>query len=166
MQILIDADACPVVRLTERIAREHSIPVTLFCDTSHLLQSDYAAVCTVGAGRDAVDFALTAACRKGDVVVTQDYGLAAMILGKGAYGIHQSGMYYTSDNIDRLLLERHLAQKARRAKAKSHLKGPAKRTPQDDAAFAGQLERLLARLQPVAGEGVQNHGRPCSGEGV
>ena len=148
MQILIDADACPVVRLTERIARAHGIPVTLFCDTNHLLQSEYAAVRTIGAGRDAVDFALTAACKKGDVVVTQDYGLAAMILGKGAYGIHQSGMYYTADNIDRLLMERHLAQKARRASTKHHLKGPAKRTPQDDERFAEQLEQLLARLQP------------------
>ena len=152
MQILIDADACPVVRLTERIARAHGIPVTLFCDTSHLLQSEYAAVRTVGAGRDAVDFALAAACRKGDVVVTQDYGLAAMILGKGAYGIHQSGMYYTADNIDRLLLERHLAQKARRAKAKHHLKGPPRRTAQDDEFFASQLEQLLKHLQSAAGE--------------
>lgn len=148
MQILIDADACPVVRLTERIARAHGIPVTLFCDTSHLLRSDYAAVRTVGAGRDAVDFALTAACKKGDVVVTQDYGLAAMILGKDAYGIHQSGMYYTAENIDRLLMERHLAQKARRASTKHHLKGPSKRTPQDDEWFAEKLEQLLTRLQP------------------
>ena len=166
MQIFIDADACPVVKIVERVAKEHGIPVTLLCDTNHVLSSEYSTVKVIGAGADAVDFALITLCHKGDVVVTQDYGLAAMILGKGAYGIHQSGMYYTSDNIDRLLLERHLAQKARRAKAKSHLKGPSKRTPQDDAAFAGQLERLLARLQPVAGEGVQNHGRPCSGEGV
>lgn len=154
MQILVDADACPVVRLTEHIARQHHIPVTLFCDTNHLLRSDYAAVRTVGAGRDAVDFALTAACRAGDIVVTQDYGVAAMVLGKGAYAIHQSGMYYTADNIDRLLLERHLAQKARRAKTKHHLKGPAKRTAQDDEAFARQLQQLIARLQP-GGEGSQ-----------
>lgn len=147
MQILIDADACPVVRLTEAIARRHGVPVVLFCDTNHLLRSDYAAVRTVGAGRDAVDFALTAACRAGDVVVTQDYGLAAMVLGKGAHPIHQSGRLYTVENIDRLLFERHLAQKARRAKAKHHLKGPARRTAADDAAFAESLERLLAGLR-------------------
>ena len=59
-------------------------------------------------------------------MVTQDYGVAAMILGKGAYGIHQNGKWYTNENIDRMLMERHLAKKARNAKKKHHLKGPSK----------------------------------------
>lgn len=86
MRILIDADACPVVRITELIAKEKGISVTLLCDTNHVLQSDYSEVITVGAGADAVDFKLVSICQKGDFVVTQDYGVAAMILGKGAYG--------------------------------------------------------------------------------
>ncbi len=146
MQILVDADACPVVRIVEQIARRRKIAVTLFCDTSHVLRSDYAEVRTIGAGADAVDFALTAACRAGDVVITQDYGLAAMILSKGAYGLHQSGMRYTDDNIDRLLMERHLAKKARMAKAKNHLKGPSRRTAEDDKHFAAALEKLLDEI--------------------
>lgn len=146
MQILVDADACPVVRIVEKLARERNVPVTLFCDTNHVLRSDYAVVRTIGAGADAVDFALTAACKAGDVVITQDYGLAAMILSKEAYGLHQSGMRYTDDNIDRLLMERHLAKKARMAKAKHHLKGPACRTEEDDKRFMSALQKLLDEI--------------------
>ena len=146
MQILVDADACPVVRIVEKLARERNVPVTLFCDTNHVLRSDYAVVRTIGAGADAVDFALTAACKAGDVVITQDYGLAAMILSKEAYGLHQSGMRYTDDNIDRLLMERHLAKKARMAKAKHHLKGPARRTEEDDKRFMSALQKLLEEI--------------------
>ena len=75
MKILIDADACPVVRITERIAKEKGISITLLCDTNHVLQSDYSEVITVGAGADAVDFKLVSICQKGDLVVTQDYGV-------------------------------------------------------------------------------------------
>ena len=77
MTIYIDADACPVIRIAETIAKKHSIPVTLLCDTSHLLRSDYSTVITVGEGADAVDLALINLCRRGDIVVTQDYGVAA-----------------------------------------------------------------------------------------
>lgn len=143
MHIWVDADACPVVALVERAAKWRNLPVTLLCDTNHVLTSDYSQVIVVGAGADAVDFALVNRCCKGDLVVTQDYGVAAMALGKGAYGIHQSGKWYTQDNIGGLLMERHLAQKARRSSGKHHLKGPKKRTPEDDAKFAASLERLL-----------------------
>lgn len=143
MHIWVDADACPVVSLVERAAKRRNLPVTLLCDTNHVLTSDYSQVIIIGAGADAVDFALVNRCCKGDLVVTQDYGVAAMALGKGAYGIHQSGKWYTQDNIGGLLMDRHLAQKARRANGKHHLKGPRKRTPEDDANFAASLDRLL-----------------------
>ena len=143
MTIYIDADACPVTRIAERIAKAHGIPVTLLCDTNHLLTSDYSTVRVVGAGADAVDFALINLCRRGDIVVTQDYGVAAMALGKGAKAIHQSGRWYTDENIDLLLMERHLAGKARRS-GKHHLKGLAKRTAEDDQRFAESFERLIA----------------------
>ena len=108
-----------------------------------MLQSDYSEVITVGAGADAVDFKLVSICQKGDLVVTQDYGVAAMILGKGAYGIHQSGKWYTNENIDQMLMERHMAKKARNAKKKHHLKGTAKRTEEDDQRFEESLRRLI-----------------------
>lgn len=144
MRILVDADACPVVRIVERVAGEQGVGVVLFCDTNHILDSAYSEVRYIGAGADAVDFALVNACRGGDVVVTQDYGLAAMVLAKKARAIHQSGRWYTDGNIERLLMERHIAKKARMSKAKHHLKGPAKRTEEDDRRFEESLRRLLA----------------------
>lgn len=101
----------------------------------------------MGAGADAVDFKLVSICQKGDLVVTQDYGVAAMILGKGAYGIHQSGKWYTNENIDQMLLERHMAKKARNAKKKHHLKGLAKRTAEDDQHFEDSLRRLIDSIK-------------------
>ena len=143
MQIYVDADACPVVGIVEELAIKYKIPVTLLCDTNHVLYSDYSEVKIIGAGADAVDFALVNLCRKGDIVVTQDYGVAAMALGKGAYAIHQSGKWYTNENIDQILMERHLNKKARRASGKNHLKGPRKRTAEDDEHFRASFEEMI-----------------------
>ena len=122
MQIFVDADACPVVAIIEKIAKDNSVPVMLLCDTNHVLSSTYSKVVVVGAGADAVDYKLISICHKGDIVVSQDYGVAAMALGKGAYAIHQSGKWYTNDNIDQMLMERHLSKKARRSSRKCHVK--------------------------------------------
>lgn len=143
LHIYVDADACPVIRIVEKIAEKYTIPVTLLCDTNHVLESDYSEVIVVEAGADAVDYKLISICHKGDIVVSQDYGVAAMTLGKGAYAIHQSGKWYTNDNIDRMLMERHLNKKARRSSNKAHLKGPKKRTKEDDERFAESFERLI-----------------------
>lgn len=145
MKIFVDADACPVVRIVEKIAKKYQVPVTLLCDTNHVLSSDYSEVMIVGAGADAVDFKLISLCHQGDIVVTQDIGEAAMALGKKAYAIHQSGKWYTDENIDQILMERHLAKKARRASSKNHLKGPCKRNAEDDQRFAESFERLLSK---------------------
>lgn len=143
MRILIDADACPVVRITERVAKKYSIPVVLLCDTNHVLSSDYSEIKIIGAGADAVDIALANLCKAGDMAVTQDYGVAAMVLAKGGYAIHQSGRVFTNENIDGLLMERHMAKKARMASSKNHLKGPKKRTSEDDKRYEASLERLI-----------------------
>lgn len=145
MKILVDADVCPVVRIVEEVAKEFQIPVVLLCDTNHILRSDYSEIVIVGAGTDAVDFKLVSICRKGDLVVTQDYGVAAMILAKGAFGIHQSGKWYTNENIDQMLMERHLAKKARNAKKRNHLKGPTKRTTEDDVRFEVSLKKIIEK---------------------
>ena len=171
MKIFVDADACPVVRIVEEVAEKYRIDVTLLCDTNHILTSDYSEVIVVGAGADAVDYKLISICHKGDIVVSQDYGVsgtnilygdnagdivvsqdygvAAMALGKGAYAIHQSGKWYTNENIDQMLMERHLNKKARRGSHKNHLKGPRKRTEEDDKRFAQSFEKLVlvARTQ-------------------
>ena len=140
MRVFVDADACPVVGIIEKVAREHNVPVTLLCDTNHVLSSAYSEVIVVGAGADAVDY-------KGDIVVSQDYGVAAMALGKGAYAIHQSGKWYTNENIDQMLMERHLNKKARRASRKNHLKGPRKRASEDNERFRESFEKMIQVLQ-------------------
>ena len=145
MKIYVDADACPVVRIVERLAVKYEIECTLLCDTNHVLSSDYSEVIIVGAGADAVDFKLISLLSKGDICVSQDYGVAAMALGKGCYAIHQSGKWHTNENIDQMLMERHLAKKARRSTKKNHMKGPSKRTPEDDKRFEESFERLIQK---------------------
>ncbi len=143
MQIFVDADACPVVSIVEKVAKEHDLQVTLLCDTNHVLSSDYSEVIVVGTGADAVDYKLISICHRGDIVVSQDYGVAAMALAKGAYAIHQSGKWYTNENIDQMLMERHINKKARRGSHKNHIKGQRKRTEEDDAQFAQSFEKLI-----------------------
>ena len=154
MQIFVDADACPVVGIVETIAEKYNISTTLLCDTNHILYSDYSEVIVVGAGADAVDYKLISICHKGDVVVSQDYGVAAMALGKGAYAIHQPGKWYTNENIDQMLMERHLNKKVRRSSHKNHMKGPRKRTEEDDVRFAQSFEKLI--LMAKSKEGAQS----------
>ena len=145
MTVFIDADACPVTKIAERAAKRYDIPVVLLCDTNHVLTSDYSEVRVIGAGADAVDIALINLCRRGDIVITQDYGVAAMALGKGAKAIHQSGKIYSDDNISGLLESRHIARVERR-RSKNHLKGPRKRTAQDDKAFEESFTRLIQSM--------------------
>ncbi len=149
MKIFVDADACPVIDIVEDIATKYNIPVTLLCDTNHVFTSDYSEVIVVGVGADAVDYKLISICHRGDIVVTQDYGVAAMALGKGAFAIHQSGKWYTNENIDQMLMERHLNKKARRASSRNHIKGPRKRTDEDDQRFAESFEKLLLRAKEL-----------------
>ena len=144
--VYVDADACPVVRIIERVSREMNVPVELICDTNHVLASDYSRVRVIGAGADAVDFALVNLLKAGDVVVTQDYGVAALALGKRAYAIHQSGKIFSDDNIEGLLMDRHLAKKARMGKGKHHLKDPKKRTEEDDLRFESAFRKLLSDI--------------------
>ena len=139
----------------DEAAEKYNIPTTLLCDTNHVLYSDYSDVIIVGAGADAVDYKLISICHKGDVVVSQDYGVAAMALGKGAYAIHQSGKWYTNENIDQMLMERHLNKKARRSSHKNHIKGPRKRTEDDDVRFAQSFEKLI--LMAKSKEGAQDY---------
>ena len=126
LHIFVDADACPVVSIVENIAYKYSVLVTLLCDTNHVLESDYSEVIVVGAGADAVDYKLISICHKGDIVVSQDYGV-----------------------------ERHLNKKARRSSGKNHIKGPKKRTPEDDEHFSESFERMI-RMAIQNREGENN----------
>ncbi|HHY53544.1 MAG TPA: hypothetical protein GX499_09955 [Clostridiales bacterium] len=140
-RVLIDADGCPVVDEAVAVAGKFGAACLILCDTSHHFEKPGAQTLVFSKGADSVDFALVNLVQPGDIVVTQDYGLAAMCLARGAKPIRQDGMKYTSDNIDGLLLARHTAQKIRRGGGR--LKGPKKRTAEQDAAFVKALTALL-----------------------
>lgn len=141
MKILIDADGCPVVKQTIEIAKENKIEVIVFCDTSHIINSDYAKTITVSKGADSVDFALVNQVSRGDIVVTQDYGLSAMALSKGGKPITQNGLIVNDSNLTMLLATRHESKKVRMSGV--HLKGPKKRTNENDNAFIDSLYKLI-----------------------
>lgn len=140
----MDADACPVKNIIERTAKKYGIPVVMFIDSSHILDSEYSEIVTVGQGKDAVDLALINRAEPGDVVVTQDYGVAALALGKGAYAINNFGTVFSDKNIDQMLFERHISAKIRRSGGR--LCGFHKRTKKNDEQFEQSLIRLLEKL--------------------
>lgn len=141
MRILIDADGCPVVDLTVRLAKKYGIECTILCDTSHEFNRDGAKTVVVEKGADSVDFKIVNLVGEGDIVVTQDYGLAAMCLARKAIPVSQNGLVYTDKNIDQLLFTRYVSKKIRNAGGR--MKGPFKRTPEQDKAFEAALERLI-----------------------
>lgn len=142
MTILIDADGCPVVDITIMVAKQHKIKCLILCDDAHFFERDGAETITVSKGADSVDFTLVNMVQSGDIVVTQDYGLAAMCLARRAIPINQDGMLYSADNIDALLLQRHTAKKIRMSGGR--LKGNPKRSPEQDVAFERKLKEILA----------------------
>ncbi|MEN6314719.1 MAG: YaiI/YqxD family protein [Clostridiaceae bacterium] len=141
MQILVDADACPVKEIVVKIAKQYKLPVTMLIDTSHELNDGYSTVITVDKARDSVDIALINLVKSGDIVVTQDYGVAALALGKKAKVINQNGLIYNDGNIDKLLFERHLGQKIRRAGGRTA--NVKRRTDEDNGKFERALTGLL-----------------------
>lgn len=141
MKILIDADGCPVVDIAVRMAKKNKIDCLVLCDTSHVFKKDGAVTMTFSKGADSVDFALVNHVSAGDIVITQDYGLAAMCLSRNAAVLNQDGMEFTDDNIDALLLARYTAKKIRSSGGR--LKGPQKRTTAQDEAFSAKLASML-----------------------
>lgn len=145
VKILIDADGCPVTDITISIAKENGIEVILICDTSHIFDYSGVEVIIVSKGADSADFVLVNKVEKNDIIITQDYGLAAMCLAKGGFVVNQNGYEYTNDNIDTMLLKRHISKKVRRAGGKnSHIK---KRTKEDNAKFEQCLNKVLTKAK-------------------
>jgi Uncharacterized protein conserved in bacteria len=130
MRIIVDADACPGRDVIEDAAKENNINVLMFTDINHNITSDYSEVRIVDKGFQSVDMKIANEAEKGDIIVTQDYGVAAMVLGKKCYAISPKGYIYDNSNIDRLLFERHLSAKARRGGQKTS--NHKKRTEEDN----------------------------------
>ena len=141
MTVLIDADGCPVTDIAIRLCKDYKFPCILLCDTSHEFQREGAETLVFDKGTDSVDFALVNRVQKGDLVITQDYGLASMCLARNCRVLHQDGWEYTLDNIDALLLVRHESRKHRAAGGR--FKGPKKRSSEQDQAFTDSLRLIL-----------------------
>ncbi len=133
MKIFVDADACPVKEIIVDIAKNFGLEVYMYFDTSHIYEDGYSHVFTVDKQSDSADFAIINKMTEGDVCVTQDYGLAAMVIGKKCYAINQNGFQYTNDNIDQMLFRRHISKKLRQAGKKTSKIRP--RTDDDNRNF-------------------------------
>ena len=144
MKLLIDADGCPVINISINIAKRFNKEAIIICDTSHDFGKYKVEKIIVSKGQDSADFLIINKVNKGDIVLTQDYGLAAMVLSKGGYAINQNGLIYNNENIDRLLFTRHISKKARNDGIRT--KGPKKRTKDDNIRFEESLIRLFEKL--------------------
>lgn len=141
MKILIDADGCPVVDIAVRLGSQLGIPCLILCDTAHEFHRTGAETMVFDKGADSVDFSLVNRVSPGDIVITQDYGLASMCLSRNARILHQDGWEYTRDNIEALLLIRHESKKYRASGGR--MKGQKKRTHAQNDAFERALFNLL-----------------------
>jgi uncharacterized protein YaiI (UPF0178 family) len=137
MKIIVDGDACPGISIIENIAKKHGVELVVYCDIHHFIVLDYGEVRIVDSGFQSVDMKVSNECKKGDVVVSQDYGVAAICLGKKAKVINPKGYIYTDENIGAMLEQRHLSQKIRRGGGRTP--NARKRTSEDD-------ERLYKNL--------------------
>ncbi len=144
MEIFIDADGCPVIGPTLKIAKDNSLEVTIVKNYAHEIHDDYAKIITVDISRDSADYYIANHIKKDDLLITQDYGLAAMVLARGAHCMTQNGHVITNDNILSHLSQRHTSQKMRKEKrVYTKIK---KRTSEDDEAFILSLKTLIKRL--------------------
>lgn len=144
MKIIIDADACPVTDIVLKIAKEKKIECIIVCDNAHRIERENIETIVVNQGADAVDFTIISKTNENDIIVTQDYGLASIILSKNAYGINQDGLIYNKYNIESLLFSRHISQKMRNLGKRT--KGPRKRVLEQDKNFEQSLLQLLNKI--------------------
>ena len=146
MKILVDADACPrnVLQICLELGAKYAVQVWTVASFNHSIVSDYHVV--VGDNDQETDIKVLNLTQNGDVVITQDWGLAAMALGKKARCVSPAGREFCNDTIDFLLEERDMKAKLRRSGGKT--KGPSKRTAQEDQKFQDRLDAIL-------GEGIK-----------
>lgn len=143
MRIIIDGDACPGISIIEKVAKIYKVEVVIFCDINHFIQSDYSTVKIVDSGFQSVDMYVINETSKNDIVISQDYGIAAICLGKNAEVINPKGYIYHEENIDTLLDLRHMSQKIRRLCGKST--NHKKRTFEDDKRLEKNLTLIIKK---------------------
>lgn len=148
MKIYVDADASPVKDIVISVAKQYQIPVVLVKSISHYSHDelvDGVQTIYVDTGADAADYRIMQLAKRLDLIITQDYGLASLGLGKGCLVLHHKGFAYTNENIDQLLQTRHLSAKARRSGQKT--KGPKPFTDEDRKKFKELLEKTIKQIK-------------------
>lgn len=143
MRLLIDGDACPNKDEIKELAMKYHIEMIVFVDYAHMMEDDYYQTIHCEIGRDSVDMAIVNASLPDDLVITQDYGLASLLIGKRVKVLHVSGMVIDEGNIDELLMTRYISAKQR--KSQKHLKGPSKRTQEVKHRFLDELNCFFER---------------------
>lgn len=141
MKIIIDGDACPSIPIIESIAKSYGIEIIIFCDIHHYIHSSYSDVRVVDSGFQSVDMYVVNTAKASDIIITQDYGVAAMCLPKKSFVLNPKGYIYSDKNIDRLLEERHISQKIRRAGGRTP--NPKKRSREDEERLINNLKKLI-----------------------
>ncbi len=142
MKIYIDADGCPVVDIAIKTAKEYELEIIVVKNYAHEISDPYATIISVDISRDSADFYIVNKIEKGDIVITQDYGLAAMCLSKEAIPISQNGLTFSQNNIDGMLNRRHLHQQLR--KQNKYYGKAKKRSPEADKSFETTLRKLVS----------------------
>lgn len=147
MKILIDADASPVKNEVIALAEQYGLDVILVSSIAHYSNEthpDFVQVIYVEKGADQADFKIVQLAKKHDIIITQDYGLASLLLPKGCYVLHHKGSQYTTENIDQLLHDRHFSAMAR--KSGQRTKGPKPFTKENRQQFKDTFERFLKEV--------------------
>ena len=143
--LVIDADGCPVVKIAAKIARELGADCLIVSDSAHEFNIEGTRSVVVSQGADSADFYIVNNIKKNDIVITQDYGLAAMCLAKKVTVVNQNGQIYSDENISGLLESRAIGKKIRRAGGR--MKGPPKRTEEQNKSFELTLRRLFENIK-------------------
>lgn len=146
MKIIVDADACPkgVLQYTIKSGQIHNIEVITVANYNHNINSDKHIV--VGGDSQESDIKIINLTEPGDIIITQDWGLAGLILAKNAAAISPTGSKYLKEKMDFMLEEREIKAKFRRQGGRT--KGPSKRTPKDDTKFAATLDKVITEMSP------------------
>lgn len=141
MKIVVDADACPrqALQITLSMGKKYSLPVWTVASFEHNIDSEHHIV--VGNSSQEADIKLANLAQAGDIAVTQDWGLAAILLGQGVKCLSPAGRVYNDKTIDFLLEERNIKHRFRQGGGRT--RGPRKRTPADDRRFKRALEQLI-----------------------
>ena len=141
MVIRVDGDACPAISKISELAKKYNINMKIYANYAHSINSDYAEVLLLDTSSQNVDMKIISETKENDIIITQDFGLASIVISKKAYAIGTKGLIYTNENIDRLLYERYLNAQIRKATKRN--KGPKKRTAEDNKILIENLEKIL-----------------------